>query len=161
MMFANHIRNNAILYAMVGLCVLTISVVILLNWSFSLNSDFGSFNKPSYDRVRGVITDFFVGTIAIFLGFVSMIVFPKLQVSEISMLIFMFQEIANFLCDNALRGIHLRYHYETETTNVSRSLILHNSTQTQIWHIELSKFQCRGRNQVIPNGTILVAYDAL
>ena len=156
----NSIKNNLIVYAIVGLCVMTISVVILLNWTFSLNSDFGTFNKPNSDRVRGVITDFFVGIIAVFLGFVSMIIFPKLEVAEISMLIFMFQEITNFLCDNALRGVHMRYHFETETTKVTESLILHDDKQTQIWKVHSSRKECKARNQMIPNGRILIAYDA-
>ena len=151
--------NKFLIFTIVIFCVLTIGTVIALNWQFTLNSDFGKFNKPQFDKVRGVITDFFVGIIALACALIVVAVF-KVEVAQISMLMFMFQEITNFLCDNALRSIHLRYHFEHEIGYPEEVSILHN-TEQQIWRLPTDNYtNCSARNQVIKDNTIIIAYDA-
>ena len=141
-----------------GFCVLTIGVIIALNWQFSIKSDFGTFKGNKFDRVRGVITDFLVGMIAISCAALA-ITFAKVEIAEIGMLVFMFQEATNFLCDNALRTVHLRFHYEAETQIPQTISILHTDN-TQIWTVNTPHEYCRARHQMIEDNTVLIGYDA-
>ena len=85
---------------LVSVCIVIIGLITFMTWGFSHQSDFADFKTTSTDRSRGVLTDFVVGLIAVGIGTVFMKFIPSLQVAHFSMILFMFQEMTNFLCDS-------------------------------------------------------------
>ncbi len=145
-------------------CVLIIGIVTQLSWGFSLVSDFGQFKRLNGDRARGVITDFIVGIISVMIAASWLRIDKFITVSQFSIILFMFQELTNFLCDNALRNVHLRFHFETEISTVSTVWLFDN--QNQIWELntlgndEKNQLKyCSARNQILEVGTPIVGFD--
>ena len=154
---------------LVSVCIVIIGLITFMTWGFSHQSDFADFKTTSTDRSRGVLTDFVVGLIAVGIGAVFMKFIPSLQVAHFSMILFMFQEMTNFLCDNALRNVHLRYHYEPEVVQIS-SIISTADTNSfccgfknkllGVGTSNVTQLQCRARTSILRRNTKVVLFDA-
>ena len=117
-----------------------------LHWpNFQLQSDMADFKHAKMDKVRGVMTDHMVCITSIVMAALAVKIF-YVRVHDISMIIFMFQEITNFLCDNALRTVHLRYHFESERVHLDGIVRLQDGTDIFAVDKKLSeKNYCRSR----------------
>ena len=152
-----------------SVCVVIIGLITFMTWGFSHQSDFADFKTTSTDRSRGVLTDFVVGLVAVGIAAVFMKFIPSLQVAHFSMILFMFQEMTNFLCDNALRNVHLRYHYEPEVVQIS-SIVSTADTNSfccgfknkllGVGTSNVTQLQCRARTSILKRNTKVVLFDA-
>ena len=165
------VYKNPMITLSLTACIAIISVIISISWGFSLKSDFGDFKNLRSDRVRGVITDFIVGTITLILTIIVLKLNKQIHIADISMIVFMFQEVVNFLCDNALRNVHLRYHYEPEIGEVKEVWTFDSLKSRTEMIFDLKKIgeseddvegpvYCPARNQILKPGTEIFVYDA-
>lgn len=91
-------------------------VVVLLALNFAIIYLGGTFHTvhSSTDRSRGVFTDNVVGLVAVACVLVYLKVFKKAKLEEVSIVVFVMQEIVNLMCDLGMRTTHLTSHFGME-----------------------------------------------